>query len=247
MSILRIEKRTRASSVAIMKLDGTTALVTGANRGLGRHFAQQLLERGARKVYATARDPSTIDLRGVTTLALDVTDPRAFAAAATAAPDVDLLVNNAGISTGTGLVAGDLDILRREFETNYWGVLEAIRAFQPILAANGGGAVLNVLSQLSWMSFAGSTGYAASKAAAWSLTNGIRLELAEQRTLVTALMLSATDTDMTAAWDAPKNDPADVVRQALDGLAAGRWEVVADSDTAATKANLVLEPEKVYR
>ena len=116
-----------------------------------------------------------------------------------------------------------------------------------ILAANGGGAVLNVLSQLSWMSFAGSTGYAASKAAAWSLTNGIRLELAEQGTLVTALMLSATDTDMTAAWDVPKNDPADVVRQALDGLAADRWEVVADSDTAATKANLVLDPEKVYQ
>jgi NAD(P)-dependent dehydrogenase (short-subunit alcohol dehydrogenase family) len=216
-----------------MDIDGTIALVTGANRGIGRHFAEQLLDRGAAKVYAAARDPRGIDLDGVIPVELDITDPAQVAAAAKAAPDVRLLINNAGISTGADLVDGDLDRIRLELETNLFGHLAMIRAFAPGLS---GGAILNVLSRLSWQSFRGSNAYAVSKAAAWSLTNGIRLELPD--TLVTGVYLSATDTDMTAAWDIPKNDPADVVRQALDGIEAGAHEVIADEDTAATKLQL---------
>jgi NAD(P)-dependent dehydrogenase (short-subunit alcohol dehydrogenase family) len=227
-----------------MDIEGSTALITGANRGLGRHFAQQLLDRGAAKVYATARDPRTIDIDGVVALALDVTDPAQVAAAAQAAPDVNLLINNAGVSTGTDLVTGDLDRIRLELDTNLYGMLAMVRAFAPQLS---GGAILNVLSRLSWLSFQGANAYAVSKAAAWSLTNGIRLELAEQGTLVTGVLLSSTDTDMMAGWDIPKNDPADVVRAALDGLEAGELEVIADADTAAAKAALSADPRDVYQ
>jgi NAD(P)-dependent dehydrogenase (short-subunit alcohol dehydrogenase family) len=229
-----------------MDIAGSIALVTGANRGLGRHFAQQLLARGASKVYATARDPRAIDLPGVVTLALDITDPDAVAAAAAAAPDVTLLVNNAGVSTYSDLVTGDLEAIRREIDTNYFGPLAMVRAFAPILAANGGGAILNVNSRMSWVSYpAGANAYGAAKAAAWSMTNGIRLELAGQGTQVTGLYLSATDTDMMAGWDIPKNDPADVVAQALDGVQAGAAEVLADEDTVEAKAALAQVPAAV--
>lgn len=230
-----------------MEITGSVALVTGANRGLGRHFTEQLLARGASKVYATARDPRTIEPRpGIEALALDVTDPAAVARVAEQAPDVTLLVNNAGVSTYSGLVAGDLDKIRLELETNFFGQLATIRAFAPILADNDGGAILNVLSRLSWTTFPGATAYAASKAAAWSLTDGVRLELAPQGTLVTGLYLSATDTDMMAGWDIPKNDPADVVRAALDGIEAGALEVIADAHTAEAKAALSADPAEAY-
>jgi NAD(P)-dependent dehydrogenase (short-subunit alcohol dehydrogenase family) len=229
-----------------MNLNGSTALVTGANRGLGRHFAQQLLERGAAKVYATARDPRRVDLAGVEVLGLDVTDPGAVAAAARVAADVDVVINNAGVSTHQDLVTGDLDAIRLEMDTHFFGTLSVVRAFAPVLAANGGGAILNVLSRMSWLSYPGANAYAAAKAAQWSLTNGIRLELAGQGTLVTGVHLSATDTDMMAGWDIPKNDPADVVRAALDGLESGAFEVIADADTAASKAALATDPREVY-
>ncbi len=221
-----------------MNIEGSIALVTGANRGIGRHFVQQLLQRGAAKVYATARNPQSIDISGAFPLALDVTDPSSVAAVAAVATDLTLLVNNAGVTTGSDLVAGELDAIRREFETNFYGPLATIRAFAPILGRNGGGAILNVNSRMSWLSYPGANAYAASKAAAWSLTNGVRLELAAQGTLVTGLYLSATDTDMMAGWDIPKNDPADVVTAALDGLQAGATEVLADQETRDTRAGL---------
>ncbi len=196
-----------------LTIAGSVALVTGSNRGIGRHYVQQLLERGASKVYATARDPRTIDLPGATILPLDITDPASVAAAAAAAPDVQLLVNNAGVTMMENLVDGDLDRIRLEIDTNVYGTLSMVRAFAPVLAANGGGAILNMLSRLSWIAHAGAGGYAVSKAAQWNLTNAIRLELARQGTLVTGVLLSATDTDMMAGWDIPKNDPADVVGQ----------------------------------
>ena len=213
-----------------MNLHGTTALVTGANRGLGRHFAEQLLQRGATTVYAAARDPRTIDLPGVVPLQLDITDPDSVARAAAVATDVDVLINNAGISLHQNLVDGDLDKIRLELETNFFGTLNVVRAFTPVRA------ILNVNSRLSWLSYVGANGYAASKAAQWSLTNGIRLELPD--TLVTGLYLSSTDTDMMAGWDIPKNDPAEVVRAALDGIEGDALEVIADEDTAITKAEL---------
>ncbi|MFE7974382.1 SDR family oxidoreductase [Streptomyces shenzhenensis] len=227
-----------------MKIAGSTALVTGASRGIGRHFAEQLVARGA-KVYATARDPQRVDVAGVERLSLDVLDAESVAAAAEAASDVSLLVNNAGVSQYQDLVTGDMDKIRLEMETNYYGTLRAIRAFAPVLAANGGGAILNVLSRMVWLSYPGSTSYSAAKAAAWSLTNGVRLELTG-RTQVTGVLMSATDTEMMSGWDIPKNDPADVVRQALDGLEAGAVEVLADEDTAQTKAALSTAPGIVY-
>jgi NAD(P)-dependent dehydrogenase (short-subunit alcohol dehydrogenase family) len=229
-----------------MDISGSTALVTGANRGIGRHFAEQLLERGAAKVYATARRPEAVDLPGVEVLRLDVTDPASVAAAARTAADVTLLVNNAGVSTYQDLVTGDLDRIRLELDTHFWGTLAVVRAFAPVLGANGGGAILNVLSRLSWLSYVGANSYAVAKAAQWSLTNGVRLELAGQGTLVTGLVLSATDTDMMAGWDQEMNDPADVVRAALDGLEAGALEVLADADSVQAKAALSADPREVY-
>ena len=230
----------------VMKINGSVALVTGANRGLGRHFAQQLLDRGAARVYATARQPDLVDLPGAEVLALDIDDPASVAAAAQAAPDVTLLINNAGVSAAQNLVTGDLAEIRRELDTNVFGTLAMVRAFAPVLAAHGGGAILNVLSRMSWLSYPGANSYAVAKAAEWSLTNGVRLELAAQGTQVSGLAMTATDTDMMAGWDIDKNDPADVVRAALDGLEAGHLEILADRDTALAKAALAADPALVY-
>ncbi|MEU8328858.1 SDR family oxidoreductase [Micromonospora sp. NPDC048839] len=230
-----------------MKITGSIALVTGANRGIGRHFARQLLERGATKVYATARNPERIDIPGVETLRLDITDPRSVEAAATIASDVSLLINNAGISTYTNLVTGDLGKIRAELDTHFYGTLRMVRAFAPVLGANGGGGILNVLSALSWFSYDGANAYAAAKAAEWSLTNGIRLELASQGTLVTGLHLGMADTDLTASYDGDKMDPADVVRVALDGIEADRIEVLADEWSAYVKASLANDPSAFYQ
>lgn len=229
-----------------MKISGSIALVTGANRGIGRHFALQLRERGATKVYATARHPERVDIPGVEVLRIDITDPASVVAAAAVAADVSLLINNAGISTYQNLITGDLAKIRLEMETHYFGTLNVVRAFAPILAANGGGAILNVLSALSWMSYDGADAYAAAKAAEWSLTNGIRLELTGQRTLVTGLHVGAVDTDMMAGWDVEKNDPADVVRAALDGVEAGSFEVLADEASRQVKAALATDPRGFY-
>jgi NAD(P)-dependent dehydrogenase (short-subunit alcohol dehydrogenase family) len=218
-----------------MHINGSIALVTGANRGLGREFARQLRERGASKVYATSRGTG-----------LDITDPEAVRTTAAGAGDVTLLINNAGVSTGHNLITGDLAEIRREMDTHFWGTLHMVRAFAPILAANGGGAILNVLSALSWFAYDGSTAYAAAKAAEWNLTNGVRLELAAQRTQVTGLHLGAADTDMTASYDGPKGDQAVIVAAALDGLEAGRLEVVADDWSAGVKASLAGDPAAFY-
>jgi len=226
-----------------MQISGAVALVTGANRGLGKHFAQQLLARGA-KVYATARRPELVDIPGATVLPLDITDPRSVTAAAAAAPDVTLLVNNAGVDTVTGLVTGDLDRIRLELDTHFWGTLGMIRAFAPQLA---GGAILNVLSAMSWFNYPGRTAYGVAKAAEWNLTNGVRLELADQKTLVTALHLGAADTDLSGDYDGPKGDPAVLVRAGLDGLERDSIEVVADEWTAHVKASLAGDPADFYR
>jgi NAD(P)-dependent dehydrogenase (short-subunit alcohol dehydrogenase family) len=222
----------------IMLLDGTTAFVTGANRGLGRQFAQALLDRGAAKVYAAARDPESVDLPGVVPVRLDITDPAQVAAAAALASDVRLLINNAGLSTGARLLDGDLADVRLEMETHYFGTLSVTRAFAPALAANGGGALLNVLSVLSWTTLPGTDAYSAAKAAELSLTNALRLSLAEQKTLVTALHVGYMNTDMAARVDGPKSDPRVIADLALDGVAAGAPEVVADDVSRTVRAAL---------
>ncbi|MGW6157944.1 SDR family oxidoreductase [Streptomyces sp. NPDC055144] len=221
-----------------MELKGAVAVVTGANRGLGRHLADQLVQRGA-KVYAAARRPETVDLAGVTPLRLDVTDAESIRAAARAASDATLLVNNAGISTDTTLVTGELDAVRLELETNFFGPLALTRAFAPVIEANGGGAVLNVLSALSWLHPAALGSYAATKAATWAQTNAVREELAPRGITVTALHVAYMDTDMAARVPADqKVDPADVAAQALNAVADGLPEILADDVTRQVKRGL---------
>ncbi|MFE2823374.1 SDR family oxidoreductase [Streptomyces sp. NPDC059271] len=220
-----------------MDFTNVVALVTGANRGLGREFTRQLLERGAR-VYAAARRPETIDAPGAVPLRLDVTDASSIAAAAAAAPDVTLLVNNAGILTNAPLISGDFDDVYQEMETNYFGTLRVTRAFAPVLESNGGGSILNVLSVLSWFHPAQMGAYSASKAAGWALSNAAREELASRNISVTSLHVGYMDTAMAATVTDPKNDPATVATTALDGLARGATEVLADDITRQVKANL---------
>ena len=231
-----------------MNITDQTALVTGANRGIGRQFVLELLDRGARKVYATARDPRKLDIEDdrVVPLRLDLLDHDSVAAVAETAGDVTLLVNNAGISTGAALVTGDLADVRRELDTHFWGTLDVTREFAPVLARNGGGAIVNVLSALSWFASPGTGSYAVAKAAEWNMTNGVRLELAGQGTLVQGVLLGAADTDISAGYDGPKIDPRDVPRLSLDGLEAGAVEVIVDDWTAMVKASLAGDPAPFY-
>ncbi|WP_433607720.1 SDR family oxidoreductase [Dactylosporangium sp. CA-139114] len=219
-------------------------LVTGGNRGLGRAFVEEALARGASKVYAAARDPRSVSIPGAVPLALDVTDPDSVRRAAAEASDVTVLVNNAGISTRASVLHGDLDDIRREFETNFYGTINVTRAFAPVLAANGGGHVLDVHSVLSWISQG--TSYSASKAAVWQATNAFRLELAPQGTTVTGLHVGYIDTDMTADIDGPKVTAQDVARQALDGVEEGAFEVLADEITRTVKRGLSADPAALY-
>ncbi|MBP0453485.1 SDR family oxidoreductase [Kitasatospora sp. NPDC004745] len=225
-----------------MELKNAVAVVTGANRGLGRHLAAQLVERGA-KVYAAARRPETVDLPGVVPLRLDVTDAESIRAAARIAADATLLVNNAGISTGTPLIAGSPDAVRLEMEVNFFGPLAVTRAFAPVIESNGGGGVLNVLSVLSWLHPAGLGAYAAAKAAAWALTGAVREELAPRGITVTALHVGYMDTDMAAGVPADqKANPAEVATQALSAVEAGLPEVLADETTRYVKQSLATSP-----
>lgn len=222
-----------------MKLAQATVLITGANRGIGRAFAQAALERGARKVYAAARDPASINLPGTIPLRLDVNSPADIAAAVAAAGDTTLVINNAGIATLGGFDAADAEqVLRRHMETNVFGVLRVSQAFAPVLARNGGGALLNVASIASWISGPLLANYAVSKSAVWSLSNGLREALRGQGTQVTTLHMGFVDTDLTNGLDVPKATPQQIVAQALDGLEAGALEVLADELTRQVKSGL---------
>ncbi|MDM0009773.1 SDR family oxidoreductase [Variovorax sp. J22G73] len=223
-----------------MKIKDSVVFITGANRGLGLAFAKAALAAGARKVYGAARDPNSITLAGVTPVALDVTQPAQIEAAARACGDVTLLVNNAGISRGSSFL-GSPDAVaaaRAELETNFFGPWAVTQAFAPVLAANGGGAVLNALSVLSWATFPSVATYCASKSAAWSLSNGLRNELAGQGTQVTSLHMALMDTDMARNVPGDKVSPDDVARQALEGVEAGQIEVLADDTSRHVKQGL---------
>ncbi|MDH2430584.1 SDR family oxidoreductase [Sphaerisporangium sp. TRM90804] len=221
-----------------MKIENSVAVVTGANRGLGRHLATQLLRRGA-TVYAAARNPAAVDIPGAVPLRLDLTDPASITQAARTAADATLLINNAGISTRTPLLDGDPDRIRLEMETNFFGPLAVTRAFAPVIEANGGGAVLNVLSVLSWLHPADYGAYSAAKAAAWAMTDATRRQLAPKGIDVAALHVGYMDTDM-ASYVAPdaKTDPALVAATALDALATGAAEILADELSRVVKAGL---------
>ncbi|MBN9187160.1 SDR family oxidoreductase [Microbacterium sp.] len=226
-------------------LNDATVLITGANGGLGTEFVRQALSRGAARVYATARHPRAWDDERVVGLALDVTSAESIRAAAAAASDTSVVVNNAGISVpGARVLDTPIDEVRRLFDTNVFGALQVAQIFAPVLAANGGGALVDIHSALSWLARGGA--YAASKAAFWSLTNSLRTELLAQGTQVVGAHLGYTDTPFIAELDVPKEDPADIVRVIYDGLERGDHEVLADDTSRNVKAALAAPLEVLY-
>jgi NAD(P)-dependent dehydrogenase (short-subunit alcohol dehydrogenase family) len=220
----------------MVNINGSTVVVTGGQRGLGKAIVEELLQRGAAKVYATARAPKQSEDPRVVSVELDVTDPDSVAALAITATDADIVVNNAGVLGASKLLGSDIEEIRAVFETNYFGALRVAQAFAPILAHNGGGALVDISSVLSWVG--GFGGYGDSKAAIWSATNSLRVELEKQGTLVTGVHLAYTDTDMVSHVDAPKNSPRDVARQIVDGIERDDAEVLADDFTRHAKAAL---------
>jgi len=219
-----------------MNLDNRVVLVTGATGGLGQEFVKQALARGAAKVYAGARRDHDWGDSRVVPLQLDVTDPAAIATAVAAAPDADVLVNNAGVRGADSLLTSPESEIRETYEANVFAPLLLVRAFAPVLARNGGGAIINVHSALSWLARPGA--YAASKTAFWGLTNALRLELAEQKTQVVGAHLGYTDTPFIAHLDVPKSDPAVIVSNILDALEAGEDEAMADDTSVQVKSIL---------
>ncbi len=204
-----------------MRIEGAVALVTGSNRGLGKAFVTTLAERGAR-VYATTRAD------------LDITNPAHVEAAAKRCDDVTLLINNAVSATMSPLLsAPTMDVARQEMETNYFGTLAMCKAFAPVLTANGGGALVNMLSIVSFFSYPGMGSLCATKSAAWSLTGSVRLELPD--TLVVGVHASFIDTRLAEGFDGPKHRPEHIAGLVLDAVEAGQEEVLADDRTRAAK------------
>lgn len=226
-----------------MKIRDSIAFVTGANRGLGLAIARELLARGAKKVYAGVRNPAGVAIPGVEVVKLDVTDQASIAAAAAQYGDTSILVNNAGIArlTNSTLDPAMIGSAREIFDTNFYGVIRMSQAFAPVLAANGGGAIINVLSDATWMSRPMLAAYSATKSAAWSFTNALRIELRGKGTQVLGLHVGFMDTDMTKGFDMKKVSPRDVAAQTLDALEAGKEEVLADEGTRAIKRSLAGE------
>lgn len=229
-----------------MDINGSVALVTGANRGIGMAFTEALLAHGAAKVYAGVRDIKSDLASGLTPLQLDVTDEEQVAAAARAADDVSIVINNAGVTGGPSLLEGSLDGARREMEVNYFGTWAVSRAFAPVLAANGGGALVNMLSVASWVANRQFPSYAASKSAQWSLTNAFRLALRGQRTLVVGVYAGYVDTDLAADVDSPKILAADVAEAAMTGLLNDEPEVLVDEVTRRVRAALSGGLDELY-
>jgi NAD(P)-dependent dehydrogenase (short-subunit alcohol dehydrogenase family) len=229
-----------------MKIEGSTALVTGANRGIGKVIANELLARGASKVYAGVRDVESVRDTRLVPVQLDVVDPAQVAAAAEELTDVEIVVNNAGIGGGSTPLAADLDRARAELEVNYLGLVSMTQAFAPVLAANGGGAFVSVLSVVSWVAVPSLTTYSASKSAAWSYTNAARIELARAGTQVVGVHVGFVDTDLTAGLPVDKIAPAAVAASALDALEEGRPEALVDEFSRGAKAALPDDQNLIY-
>jgi NAD(P)-dependent dehydrogenase (short-subunit alcohol dehydrogenase family) len=231
-----------------VKIEGAVALVTGGNRGLGKAFVRALLDAGAAKVYAAARDASSVTESGATPVGLDIRNDHDITAAVNACRDVTVLVNNAGIAKFTPLIgAPSMDAARDEIAVNYLGTLAMCRAFAPVLAANGGGAIVNVLSVVSWITVPISGSYCVSKAAELAMTNGIRTELGAQGTLVVGVHAGYIDTDMTANLAIKKITPEDVFSATLAALERGETEVLADDRSRDVKNRLRDDPASLDR
>jgi NAD(P)-dependent dehydrogenase (short-subunit alcohol dehydrogenase family) len=232
-----------------MNIAGTRALVTGANRGLGKAFVEELLKRDVAGVYAAARNPETIDVSDdrIIPIGLDITNPDDVRDAVSRCSDVTLLINNAGAMLRSPLLAAtDTGAARTEMEVNYFGTLAMCRAFAPVLAKNGGGAIVNVLSVASWLAGPFNGSYSASKSAQWALTNAIRTELRAAGTLVVGVHAGWIDTDMAADVPDSKISAGDVAAQTLDGVQRGDAEVITDDGTRQVKASLPTDQVSLY-
>ncbi|MFI5719503.1 SDR family oxidoreductase [Nocardia sp. NPDC051750] len=226
-------------------LHGAVVLVTGANGGIGTHFVHEALARGAAKVYATARNPRDWNDERIVPLVLDITDPASIKAAVAAAPDVTVLINNAGASVaGAGILTHTDEEIRTNVETNFLGPLFLARAFAPILSSREESVIIDIHSLLSWYAVAGI--YSATKAALWSATNSLRLELAPAGVHVVGVHVGYVDTPMAAHTTAPKTQPADLVRTVFGAVEAGEYEVLADEASARVKAGLSAPIEALY-
>jgi NAD(P)-dependent dehydrogenase (short-subunit alcohol dehydrogenase family) len=224
-----------------MKVAGSTALVTGANRGLGRALVEALHARGCARIYAAARNTDgAADDGAIVPVRLDITRADEVAAAAVRCGDVALLINNAGVARfRPALAASTMDDARIEMETNYFGTLAMCRAFAPVLGRNGGGALVNVLSVVGFFNMPLQGSYCASKAAEWSLTKAVRFELRAQGTRVSGAYAGYIDTDMTTHLkDAVKSNPATIAARIVEGIEAGEVDILADERAQATFAAL---------
>jgi NAD(P)-dependent dehydrogenase (short-subunit alcohol dehydrogenase family) len=217
-----------------MQIQSATALVTGANRGIGHAFVNALLQAGAKKVYATARsidslkDIAALDTSRVVPLQLDVTDPNLVNALPAQSPDVNLLINNAGVLAFGNILDVPMETIASQFNTNFYGSLNMARVLVPVIEQNNGGAIVNVLSVVSLTSMPGLSAYSASKAAAWSVTQSLRASVAEKGITVHAVFPGPVDTDMAAAVDFDKTSPADVAVAVLAGIKADQEDIFPD-------------------
>lgn len=227
-------------------IEGSVALVTGGSRGIGAALVEELYKRGAAKVYATARDPRSVTHPEAVPLSLELAEPGSGTGLASQAPDVTILINNAGAAFASSFLDSPVDQIRRELDINFFGPLDVTRAFVPILERNGGGHILTIHSALSWITIPGLDAYSAAKAALWSQTNALRLALRPRGIGVTGLHVGYVDTDMSASVDAPKTSPHSVATQALDGIEADALEVIADDLTRQVKAGLAADPAALY-
>ncbi|GHO47958.1 SDR family oxidoreductase [Ktedonospora formicarum] len=229
-----------------MNVHGSIALVSGGNRGLGKAYVQALLDAGARKVYVGMRHPTDVSDARLQPIKLDITNEQDVNAAVKACQDITILINNAGVATESPLIeAPSMDGARQEIEINYLGTLAMCRAFAPVLKRNGGGVLVNMLSVVSWYVDPVVGSYSASKAAEFAMTNGVRIELRRQGTLVVGVYAGYIDTDMTANFKVPKSRPEDVARNVIKAINAGEEEVLADEQSRSIKAALKARPESL--
>jgi NAD(P)-dependent dehydrogenase (short-subunit alcohol dehydrogenase family) len=236
-----------------LKIKDAVAVVTGANRGIGLAFVRELLERGARKIYAAGRDPKgldaivALDRTRVVALRLDLLDQKQITEAAATTGAIDLLVNNAGVAALGSILNGSPELVARDMQTNYFGTLNVIRAFAPQLEKSGGGAIVNLLSVVSLANMPALGGYSASKAASWSMTQAVRAELAKKNISVHAVFPGPVDTDMAKDIQLPKTSPRDVARAVLDGVESGQDDITPDSMSRDVHGAWLKDPKGVER
>jgi NAD(P)-dependent dehydrogenase (short-subunit alcohol dehydrogenase family) len=236
-----------------MHIANSVALVTGANRGIGRAFVEVLMSGGARRVYAAARNPSlleplvALDRARIIPLKLDITSQQEAHTAAQAASDVNLLINNAGVLASGGLLTSDIGSLRQDIDTNYLGTLNVIRNFAPVIERNGGGSIVNVLTLIALASMPGFGGYSASKAAAYSMTQALRAELAKKGIQVHAVFPGAVDTDMIRSVEMPKTNPLAVAQAVLAAVEADEADIFPDPMSQNAHATWRQDPKALER